>query len=156
MRAINRRQSIERFEGNCAACGKWGHKAKHCHQLAMYVYLTNFVNSGKNDDARKEALENWREKNKKWLDRDNRGRNRRDGRDNGGRNRRDGRRPRDRTRQRQDPKEVAKLYCRRLAMGVDDMADQLDWEFFAECSRDSDLGYVRYASDCEGSGSDEE
>ena len=127
----------------------------------MYVYLTNFVKSGKGDDAKREALEHWRERNKKWLDRDSKDRNGRDAR-----------RQQNCTRQRRDqrgvskvnrlemeanvPKEVARLYCRRLEMEIDDMVDQMDWRFFAECSRDSDLGYVRYASDYDGSGSDDE
>lgn len=59
----------ERFEGSCAACGRWGHEDISCDFLAMWFHLKRFLRDA--DKARIDAAEKrWLEKNKPFDDKD--------------------------------------------------------------------------------------
>ncbi len=58
------------FDGTCQACGQFGHEAVQCDQLAMFLYLKQYL-AGSIDKATLLAVElSWVERNKKWLSSD--------------------------------------------------------------------------------------
>ena len=91
--------------------------------LAMHLHIRDYLKLD-NDKERQEALDNWLEKNKQWIEQA-------EGR--GGERRED-------NRTRPTPMKVATLYCDRVGLQVDDLADAIDWGFFADCARDDELG----------------
>jgi hypothetical protein len=55
-----------RFDGNCAACGRYGHKMSHCDHLAIYYNIQRAM-KGMEPDVIKMVEENWMKKNKKYV-----------------------------------------------------------------------------------------
>lgn len=137
---ITRRQDNRRCEETCEACGKFGHTANQCYFLAMFVHVRDFLR-GKTDDDIRSTLDAWKEKNKRWMDQPRRG-------PPGPRGRRPATRQRDDRRPRrpfrppranlcmaEDPATIAEDYCSDLGITYDELSDQMDWEFFADCAR---------------------
>ena len=125
-RSTSRRQRQVRerrpvFDGTCNACGGWGHLAKHCDRLGVFVHLQKYcVNASPEDIAI--AEKNWMERNKKWLDVDK----------NGNRARPNSR----------SPTTVAMTYIEDNggAFTVDDLNEQLDWDYFTpDADDDADI-----------------
>jgi hypothetical protein len=55
------------FDGTCQGCGWFGHEAVQCDQLAVFLYLKQYL-AGSIDKATLLAAElSWVEQNKKWL-----------------------------------------------------------------------------------------
>lgn len=145
-RAMTNRQRSTKFEGTCNACGKWGHPASQCHFLGSYLCLLTFL-KGKTKQEQDECLANWKERNKRWLDRPQQGRNRRENRQQDGRQHE----RRDRGRQQRSQHvntlsalgDLSQLYCRKVDLSLSDVADRMDWDFFARCARDDEFGLVQ-------------
>ena len=55
------------FDGNCDACGKYGHEAVSCDALGMAIYMRLYCSDKRNKPIMDEAEQNWNEKNKKWV-----------------------------------------------------------------------------------------
>jgi hypothetical protein len=55
------------FDGNCDACGKYGHEAVSCDALGMAIYMRLYCRDKKNKPIMDEAEQNWNQKNKKWV-----------------------------------------------------------------------------------------
>ena len=55
------------FDGNCDACGKYGHQAVTCDSLGMAIYMRLYCRDKKNKSIMDEAEQNWNKKNKKWV-----------------------------------------------------------------------------------------
>jgi hypothetical protein len=56
-----------KFDGNCAACGRYGHPATTCTMLAIMVHLKQ---AQLPKEIVEQALAHWAERNKKWLDKE--------------------------------------------------------------------------------------
>ena len=120
--------------------------------LASFLWITDYM-KGKTAKEQDAALEHWAEKNKTYLDRPARSQDRDRGRGKPSHRRGNSRRQAPR------PRDVATVYCNRLAIPLDDLADHIDWSFFADCSRDEDLALLQgnegdSDSDSDSSGSD--
>ena len=63
-----RREDAKRvkYDGICNACGKYGHPATRCNQLAMNSYMEKYLKNRPYEEIR-QAEEHWVERNKKWL-----------------------------------------------------------------------------------------
>ena len=55
------------FDGNCDACGKYGHQAVTCDSLGMAIFMRLYCREKGNKSIMDEAEQNWKEKNKKWV-----------------------------------------------------------------------------------------
>ena len=55
-----------RYEKNFKACGKFGHPEETCIALAIHNWVKNYM-KGKSEEDMKIVLDNWLEKNKKWV-----------------------------------------------------------------------------------------
>ncbi|EJK69950.1 hypothetical protein THAOC_08742 [Thalassiosira oceanica] len=58
----------------CLACGRIGHEAHECDQLAMYLWIVKFLRTTKDSEARDRALARWEERFerlKKWRTQNN-------------------------------------------------------------------------------------
>lgn len=97
-----------RFEGNCAACGKWGHQAVTCDMLAMAVFLRKYSAIKTHSRAIQEAEQAWMEKNKKWLPSDNAAR------------------------------KLLARYCDQVQLPLDQVDDELDWDLLCSSLDDLD------------------
>ena len=86
------------FEGNCDACGKWGHKATTCDALAMGVYVQRYMGNDKNKAAIDEAMDSWSYKHWKYVATDS------------------------------SPTEVLSRYCQAVQLPVEQVDDELDWD----------------------------
>ena len=54
------------FDGNCTACGRFGHKMTHCDHLAIFFHIQRAM-KGMKPQAIKQAEQHWLEKNKKFV-----------------------------------------------------------------------------------------
>ncbi len=54
------------FDGNCTACGRFGHKMTHCDHLAIFFHIQRAM-KGMKPEAIKQAEQHWLEKNKKFV-----------------------------------------------------------------------------------------
>jgi hypothetical protein len=90
----------QRYEGSCAACGKYGHEAVRCDMLAMALFLKRYSSDRGNADAIRAAEARWIERNKKFLPRD------------------------DRT-----PRTILANYCSELNFQEDAVDAELDWDY---------------------------
>ena len=121
-RSASRRQRLIRerrpvYDGTCNACGGWGHLAKHCDRLGVFVHLQRYCSHATQEEIA-EAERNWMERNKKWLDVD-----------------KDGRKTRPNSR---SPSTVAMMYIEDNggAFSLEDLNDQLDWDYFTPAAND--------------------
>ena len=105
------------YDGTCNACGGWGHLAKHCDRLGVFVHLQRYCTHATQEEIA-EAERNWMERNKKWLDVD-----------------KDGRKTRPNSR---SPSTVAMMYIEDNggAFSLEDLNDQLDWDYFTPAAND--------------------
>ena len=55
-----------RYDKSCKACGKFGHPEETCAALAINIWIKRYMN-GKSDEDVKLILDNWQERNKKWV-----------------------------------------------------------------------------------------
>ena len=101
-----------RYEGNCAACGKWGHQAVTCDMLAMAVFLRKYSAVKSNSRAILDAEQAWMEKNKKWLPSNT------------------------------APRTLLTRYCDLMQLPVDQVDEELDWDLLCSSLDDSDQGEV--------------
>lgn len=118
---------------------------------------------GRNKDEREQCLTNWADRNKKWItpalrsnNRDREGGHKRNAQEqDGGRDQRGGRRP-FRTAALQCMEDISDAYCHKVGMNIGEVADKMDWQFFANCTRDDEFGLVDDSSeeeddwDCDG------
>lgn len=103
-----RRRSRERFDGNCDACGRYGHEDIACDFLAMWYHLRKYLKTV--DKERAAAAEKrWVEKNKPYLALDARNRD-------------------------ATPSSVAHAFMARNGLTEDELMDvlerEMDWELF--------------------------
>lgn len=98
----NRPAPSKRYEGTCAACGKYGHEAVRCDMLGMALFVKRYSSDRSNQESIREAEARWKERNKKFLPRD------------------------DRT-----PRTILANYCAELDFHEDTVDAELDWEFLA-------------------------
>jgi len=54
------------FDGNCTACGRFGHKMSHCDHLAIFFHIQRAMKGMKQEDIKK-AEQHWLDKNKKFV-----------------------------------------------------------------------------------------
>ena len=54
------------FDGNCTACGRFGHKMSHCDHLAIFFHIQRAM-KGMKPEKIKEAEQHWLDKNKKFV-----------------------------------------------------------------------------------------
>jgi hypothetical protein len=99
-----------RYEGNCAACGKWGHQAVTCDMLAMAVFLKKYSAVKTNSRAIQDAEHAWMEKNKKWIPPNT------------------------------APRTLLTRYCDLVHLPVDQVDEELDWDLLCSSLDDSDQG----------------
>ncbi len=98
----NRPAPSKRYEGTCAACGKYGHEAVRCDMLGMALFVKRYSSDRSNQESIREAEARWKERNKQFLPRD------------------------DRT-----PRTILANYCAELDFHEDTVDAELDWEFLA-------------------------
>ena len=91
-----------RYEGTCAACGKYGHEAVRCDMLGMAVFIQRYSTKRENADAIKEAENRWMERNKPFLPRDSR-----------------------------SPGTILANYCAEMGFDDTQVEDELDWDYLA-------------------------
>ncbi len=114
----------ERFDGHCDACHRYGHRASQCHYLAMFFHVREFLKNKESATVVEAAVNDWLRRNEKFLSREEKaGVRKPSGRD----------RPPAR-----HPCTVALAYCDDVELHVDRMADQLDWDYFLDCSETGD------------------
>ena len=101
-----------RYEGNCAACGKWGHQAVTCDMLAMAVFLRKYSAIKSNSRAIQDAEQAWMEKNKKWIPSNT------------------------------APRTLLTRYCDLVQLPVDQVDEELDWDLLCSSLDDSEKGDV--------------
>ena len=104
-----RRERAPFFEGQCRACGRYGHKAVHCDFLAMFVWMQEYW---KNKDPKeiKEVERRWTERNAKFLENEKR-----------------------------SPTRISMAYCYDCDVKPEELRDQLDWEYFSGTAPEEDL-----------------
>ncbi len=98
-----------RYEGTCAACGKYGHEAVRCDMLAMALFLNRYSSDRTNQESIRAAEARWKERNKKFLPRD------------------------DRT-----PRTVLANYCSELNFLEDTVDAELDWSYLESHPTEAD------------------
>ena len=96
-----------RYEGNCAACGKWGHQAATCDMLAMAIFLRKYSANKSNTRAIQEAEQAWMEKNKKWIS------------------------------STAAPRTLLTRYCDMVQLPVDQVDEELDWDLLCSSLDDA-------------------
>ena len=96
----SRPPALQRYEGPCEACGKYGHPAARCDMLAMALFLQRYCKDRANQDTIDASEARWVERNKRFLPRD------------------------DRT-----PRTVLANYCAELQFSEDTVDAELDWPF---------------------------
>ena len=96
-----------RYEGNCAACGKWGHQAATCDMLAMAVFLRKYSADKSNSRAIQDAEQAWMDKNKKWIPSTT------------------------------APRTLLTRYCDLVQLPVDQVDEELDWDLLCSSLDDS-------------------
>ncbi len=95
----------QRYEGTCTACGKYRHEAVRYDMLAMALFLKRYASDRNNQDTICDAELHWKERNKKFLPRDDR-----------------------------SPRTILANYCSELNFTKDTVDDELDWDFLASPS----------------------
>lgn len=100
----------QRYEGTCAACGKYGHEAVRCDMLAMALFLKRYASDRGNQATIRDAETRWKERNKKHLPRDDR-----------------------------SPRTILANYCTELNFTEDSIDDELDWGFLSTSASDCDF-----------------
>lgn len=119
---------------------------------------------GRNKEEREQCLTRWADWNKKWIapalrdsnrDRDN-GRERTPQDNKGRRDQRgDPKRP-FRTSALECMEDICQAYCHKVGLNIGDVADQMDWKFFAACTQGEEFGLVDSSSDAEDTWDDDE
>ena len=104
-----RREKRPVFEGQCKACGRYGHKAVHCDFLAMFVWMQEYW-KGRDPAVIKEVERRWTERNAKWLDNE-----------------------------RRTPTRVSMAYCYNCDVEPEVLKDELDWSFFSGTAPEEDM-----------------
>ena len=97
--------------------------------LAMFLHMRDYLKLD-NEKEREEALAHWLAQNQKFMDRDDGGRS-----GSGGSGRYGTRQP--------TPAKVAKAFCDRFELPLEEIEDGMDWVFLADCAQESAL----YADD---------
>ena len=93
--------------------------------LAMFLFMRDFI-KGKNERERDTAIAHCLDQNKSWMDRAASAKGSGSGAKKSG--------------PRQTPSQVACIYCHRYNLDDDDISADMDWDFFADCAQDEDLG----------------
>ena len=63
---INQQWRPPRYDGNCGACGWYGHKETHCDHLAIWANLQRYLKMA-TPATLQQAESEWLEKNKRFL-----------------------------------------------------------------------------------------
>jgi hypothetical protein len=95
-----------KFEGNCDACGKWGHQVVDCDALGMAINMRKYLPNRSNSQAMQVCEENWTEKNKKWVSMD------------------------------VPPRKLLTRYCESVGMSIDQVDEELDWDLLYSSPED--------------------
>jgi hypothetical protein len=98
------------FDGTCQVCGQFGHEAVQCYQLAIFLYLKQYL-AGSIDKATLLAMESsWVERNKKLLGGD----------------------------KASYPSKIAMAYLEDMGVTESQLDEALDWSFFKVDGTSSD------------------
>ena len=108
----------------CNACGRRGHVARECRQLAMYIWLTKYMGT-MSDNDRLAVLDHWDTEQQSRSEPD---------------------RPR-RSQPRTDTMKIGETYIRSLTIGVDEAAEEMDWEFVGSDPTETSVIRIMMATD---------
>ena len=102
----------DKFEGNCDACGKYGHQVVDCDALGMAICMRKYLPNRSNSQAMQVCEENWTEKNKKWIT------------------------------PTVPPRKLLTRYCESSGLSIDQVDEELDWDLLYSSPEDqlSDTG----------------
>ena len=97
-----------KFEGNCDACGKWGHQFVDCDALGIAICLPKYLPDRSNARTIQEREESWSEKNKKWVSSE------------------------------LPPRKLLTQYCELVGLTVDQVDEEMDWDILYSSPGDQD------------------
>jgi hypothetical protein len=100
-------RSPPRYDGTCAACGKYGHEAVCCDMLGMALFLKRYSADRNNSASIQAAEARWMERNKKFLPCND-----------------------------HTPQTILANYCAEMRFTDDVVDNELDWEYLAMSSED--------------------
>ena len=93
----------------CHACGRTGHAAVQCDTLAMAILIQKYTSKSGNADAMKQTAENWFRRNEEAL-----------------------KCPNNTEASKARPLQVLHTYMDRYLKDIDELDDQMDWEYFKD------------------------